>query len=419
MDEGSPSPGGASFCPSCGHRQTEDGAYCSACGIALHSVAGESQRRWLPWLIASIALIVAAVGITIGVLAFTEEDPPVAQPVASSTTTETTRPATSTTTTSTTTTLPQLSDAEIAAEFGDAVFRIETTGCNYEGVGSGFAIDSNHIVTNRHVVSIDATPSINTRDGSRFTGRVIGWEERPDIAVVEVDRDLTKWLDWTNADSLTEGQHLVSLGYPLPDHDFSATPGAIVSFVTEGTHRSGIRSDAPLDRGNSGGPSLISDGRIAGIVTEMDLNLDGFQFVPIIATTDEVAETIEWILAHPSRPVVNCDEIDSGNEPYVPEIPPAPARPAYDHPEPPFYTVIFGSMSVASATYEEAWDRAYELERQYGFGTSVLLSNDFSSLKPGYWVIYAGVFYDRAPAIEIAEELRMYGIDAYAKQVTW
>ena len=76
-------------------------------------------------------------------------------------------------------------------------------------------------------------------------------------------------------------------------------------------------------------------------------------------------------------------------------------------------------MSVVSATYEDAWDRAYELERQYGFEPSVLFSNDFSSLKPGYWVIYAGVFYDRDPAIAVADEMRMYGIDAYAKQVTW
>lgn len=420
MDDGSPSAAGGTYCPSCGQHQTDAGAFCSACGNALHPVDGDSGRRWLPWLIASIALVVAAIGITIGVLALVEEDTPVAQPAPSTTSTDSTQPSTSTTaTTSTTTSIPEMSDAQIASEFGDAVFRIETTGCGYEGVGSGFAIDSNHIVTNQHVVNIDPTPSINTRDGSRFTGRVIGWEANPDVAVIEVDRDLTKWFDWTNAETLTEGQHLVSLGYPLPDHDFSATPGAIVSFITEGTHRAGIRSDAPLDRGNSGGPSLISDGRVAGIVTEMDLNLDGFQFVPIIVTTDEVAETIEWILAHPSRPVVNCDEIEPGNPPYAPEFPPAPDRPPYDHPEPPFYTVILGSMSVASTTYEDAWDRAYELERQYGFDTSVLLSNDFSSLKPGYWVIYAGVFYDREPAIEIADELRMYGIDAYAKQVTW
>jgi hypothetical protein len=310
-------------------------------------------------------------------------------------------------------------DAEIAAEYGDAVFKIETSGCGYVGTGSGFAIDAHHIVTNRHVVDIDATPSINTRSGDRFTGRVIGWEEIPDIAVIEVDRDLTKWLDWTGADSLTEGQRLVSLGYPLPDHDFSVTPGVIVSFVTEGTHRSGIRSDAQLDRGNSGGPSLISDGRIAGVVTEMDLNVDGFQYVPIIMTTDEVAETIEWILQHPSLPTADCDAVDTAVPPSAPGIPPVPDRPSYDHPEPPFYTVILGSMSVASATYEDAWNRAYELERQYGFEPSVLLSNDFSSLKPGYWVIYVGVFYDRDPAIAIAEEMRVYGIDAYAKQVTW
>ena len=418
MDDNSQMSTDGQFCSSCGHHQVDQGQFCSSCGASLRASNPRPSRRWLPWLVAAIAVVVALVGMAIGFVALTQDEEPVALPPSTATSTaapETTAASTSTTTT----TAPVLDDAEIAAEYGDAVFRIETTGCGYEGIGSGFAIDAHHIVTNRHVVDIDATPSINTRTGARFTGRVIGWEEIPDIAVIEVDRDLTKWLDWTVADSLTEGQRLVSLGYPLPNHDFSVTPGVIVSFVTEGTHRSGIRSDAQLDRGNSGGPSLILDGRVAGVVTEMDLNVDGFQYVPIIVTTDEVAETIEWILQHPSSPRVDCDSVDSGIAPGSPGVPPVPDRPSYDHPEPPFYTVILGSMSVVSATYEDAWDRAYELERQYGFETSVLFSNDFSSLKPGYWVIYAGVFYDRDPAIAIADEMRMYGIDAYAKQVTW
>ena len=360
--------------------------------------------------------MVAVVGIAVGYVALTQDSEPSA---ASSTSSSTTIASSTTTTVPPSTVVPAYSDAEIGAEYGDAVFKIETTGCGYTGTGSGFAIDDHHIVTNRHVVDIDATPSINTRTGARFTGRVIGWEEQPDIAVIEVDRNLTKWIDWTSADTLIEGQNLVSLGYPLPDHDFTVTPGVILSFVTQGYHRVAIRSDAQLDRGNSGGPSLVADGRVAGVVTQMDLNQDGFQFVPIIMTTDEVLETVESILRHPSTPTVDCDSIDSGVPPYSPGVPTVPDLPEYDHPVPPFYTVILASMATSNANRQDAVERANELSWQYGLETGVLYSNDFNSLTPGYWVVYTGVFYDRDPAIALAADMVRYGIDAYAKQVTW
>lgn len=370
----------------------------------------------MPWLVAILAALVVVVGVAVGYVALTGDDEPTA---ASSTSSSSTVGSTTSTTTAASTTVPSYSDAEIGAEYGDAVFKIETTGCGYTGTGSGFAIDEHHIVTNRHVVDTDATPSINTRTGDRFTGRVIGWEDQPDIAVIEVDRSLTKWMDWTSADTLVEGQNLVSLGYPLPDHDFTVTPGVILSFVTQGYHRVAIRSDAQLDRGNSGGPSLVGDGRVAGVVTEMDLNQDGFQYVPIIMTTDEVLETVESILRHPTTPVVDCDSLDSGTPPGFPGAPSVPDLPGYDYPEPPFYTVILASMSTSSATPQDAVDRANELSWQYGIETGVLYSNDFGSLTPGYWVVYTGVFYDRDSARALADDMVRYGIDAYAKQVTW
>lgn len=363
-----------------------------------------------------LALGVAVVGIGVGYVALSGDDEPSA---ASSTPSSLTIAATTTTTVAESTTAPGYSDAEIGAEYGDAVFKIETTGCGYTGTGSGFAIDEHHIVTNRHVVDIDASPSINTRTGDRFTGRVIGWEDQPDIAVIEVDRSLTKWMDWTSADTLVEGQNLVSLGYPLPDHDFTVTPGVILSFVTQGYHRVAIRSDAQLDRGNSGGPSLVADGRVAGVVTEMDLNQDGFQFVPIIMTTDEVRETVESILRHPATPTVDCNSLDSGIPPSTPDVPTVPLPPAYEHPVPPFYTVILASMATSGATPQDAVDRANELSWQYGLETGVLLSDDFSSLKRGYWVVYTGVFYDRTSAIDYANYLKSLGIDCYARHVTW
>ena len=383
--------------------------------------AGSPQGRSVsPWILAAVAAVVVLVGLGIGFLAFGGDDADT-DVVAAETTVTTQADTVETTTTST---LPAVvaiidfDDAELAAEFGDAVYKISTSGCNASGIGTGFAIDEHHIVTNRHVVDIDTTPMIHTRDGEQFPGRVIGWEEDPDIAVIEVDRRLPMTLEWVDTDTLAEGERMVSLGYPLPDHDFSVTSGHIVSFVTEGTQRTGIRGDAALDRGNSGGPSLTSDGRVAGVVTYMDINPDGFQFVPIVISANEVSETVDWIIAHPSTPTVNCNTA-SPTFVAAPALPAVPSEPSYEYPGPSFYTVVVASMKTANASNQDAINRANELARDHGLVTAVLLSDNFSSMTPGYWVVYTGAWDERTGAIDRATYLRIIGVDgAYAKKVT-
>jgi hypothetical protein len=306
-----------------------------------------------------------------------------------------------------------MDSAALAAAYSDAVFKIETTGCGYEGVGTGFAIDANHVVTNRHVVEIDPTPTILTRTGERLAGHVIGWEEDPDIAVIRLTSSVDTWLGWAATGALTEGDQLVSLGYPLPDHDFTVTPGVIMSFVMEGAHRAGIRSDAQLDRGNSGGPSLITDGSVAGVVTYIDLNLDGFRLVPVIMTGGDVSSTVDRIIANPATSVADCSTIDGDEWGRGFQ----PSDPGYAYPVTPFYTVVLSSLQTGSMTYQGALNRADSLAATYGISTGVLLSDDFSSLAPGFWVVYTGVWYDRLLALDWAEYARSIGIDSYARQI--
>ena len=220
-----------------------------------------------------------------------------------STTTTTTEPPTST--------APILiaktyKPAELAATFGDAVFRVETQGCGYEGIGSAFAISDHHLVTNWHVVATDVTPVLRSRSGATITGRVIGWSEDPDVAVIEVQSDLEVLLEWAETSDLAEGTELASLGYPLPDHDFSVIPGAVLSFVRKGNRPVAIRTDASVDRGSSGGPALTDQGTVAGVVTQIDLNWEGFQFVPLIVTYEALGDTIDNIVKRPTRPNSDC-----------------------------------------------------------------------------------------------------------------
>jgi hypothetical protein len=195
---------------------------------------------------------------------------------------------------------------ELVAEFGDAVFRVESLGCDEFWTGTAFAIDEHHLVTNHHVVSNSTRPNLVNRDGDRIPGTVIGWSERPDVAVIQVDETLDLWLEWAPTDELRVGQSLVALGYPVPDTDFTATPGSILSFQARTGVREAIRTNAALDRGNSGGPALDAHGRVIGVVTEMAPNLDGFQLVPLIFTHDTLDDLIAEYLDAPDEPAADC-----------------------------------------------------------------------------------------------------------------
>jgi S1-C subfamily serine protease len=233
-------------------------------------------------------------------------------------------PTSSTETTSTTDAVALVLTAEeLVARFGDAVWRVETYGCDEIWTGTAFAIDDHHLITNHHVVANSTRPVLEGRDGSLVEGTVIGWAERPDVAVIRVEVPLDLWLDWAPTDDLREGQSLVALGYPVPDTVFTATPGSIMSFQARTGVREAVRTNAALDRGNSGGPALDSQGRVIGVVTEMAPNLGGFQLVPLVFTHAALADLIDGILAAPGEPDVECPDsgwLDgSGPEPAEPD----------------------------------------------------------------------------------------------------
>lgn len=298
------------YCPRCGNYSGDTTArHCSNCGLSLVQPAppAPGSRTALIAAFVVVALAVTGAGAW-GIVTLLAPTPaalsaPVAAPTVSPS--ETTTPSAEPTTEEPTAPA-ELSDAELAAQWGGSVLRVETSGCGVDGSGSGFVIDESHVVTNHHVVATDPTPQLVTRDGQRFDGRVIGWTESPDVAVIAVQAALPAAFQWAAASELTEGQHLVGLGYPVPETVFSVTPASIVSFQVRDGVRQAIRADGALDRGNSGGPALTSEGRVAGVVTEMEANVNGFQLVPLLFTTDALRPTVESIIAAPKTVEAEC-----------------------------------------------------------------------------------------------------------------
>lgn len=148
------------------------------------------------------------------------------------------------------------------------------TPLQYATAGSGFFInDKGYLVTNFHVVSQASSVKIQIPSFGReqFDVDIIGVCPDRDLALLKltdeslerIKKDIGKipYLEFGNSDLILRTQEILALGYPLGQERLKSTLG-----IVSGRERAGfIQITAPLNPGNSGGPSLDSEGKIVGI----------------------------------------------------------------------------------------------------------------------------------------------------------
>jgi S1-C subfamily serine protease len=144
-----------------------------------------------------------------------------------------------------------------------AVVRIETSG----GLGTGFFIAPDTILTNVHVVAGNASVTVRRADGTTVSGRVDATATELDIAIVHVSspNPSQATLKMGSAGQVRAGQEVIALGSPLGLQN-TVTRG-IVSAVREVGGLTLVQTDAAINPGNSGGPLMDRLGRVIGIAT--------------------------------------------------------------------------------------------------------------------------------------------------------
>ncbi|MBB24081.1 MAG: serine protease [Geminicoccus sp.] len=141
-----------------------------------------------------------------------------------------------------------------------------------QSLGSGFIIDpSGIIVTNNHVIEGADTITITLHDDTQFKGKLLGTDERTDLAVVKIDPGETvlKATSWADSDVARVGDWIVAIGNPF-GLGSTVTAGIISAKarnINSGPYDNFIQTDASINRGNSGGPSFSMDGRVVGVNT--------------------------------------------------------------------------------------------------------------------------------------------------------
>jgi serine protease Do len=139
-----------------------------------------------------------------------------------------------------------------------------------EAQGSGFFIDAEHIVTNNHVVEDASEIKVRLNNGREVTATLVGADPLTDLAVLKVAPVKGQaFVQFAEEVDLRVGDWVLAVGNPF-GLGGSVTSG-IVSAIG-GESRSGqfldfIQIDAPINRGNSGGPTFDLKGRVVGVNT--------------------------------------------------------------------------------------------------------------------------------------------------------
>ena len=142
-----------------------------------------------------------------------------------------------------------------------------------EAQGSGFFIDrEGHVVTNNHVVEGADSVRIVLNGGDELEAEIVGVDPLTDLAVLKVKAPANQpFVQFAEDVNLRVGDYVVAVGNPF-GLSGTVTSGIVSALGREGFGQSGqftdfIQIDAPINRGNSGGPTFDLKGRVVGVNT--------------------------------------------------------------------------------------------------------------------------------------------------------
>ncbi len=136
-------------------------------------------------------------------------------------------------------------------------------------LGSGFIIDpTGYIVTNNHVIADADQISVTLNDGTTLPARLIGRDEKTDLALLKVSpKKPLPAAKFGDSDHARIGDWVIAIGNPFGLG--STVTAGIVSArnrdIEAGPYDDFIQTDAPINRGNSGGPLFDMDGNVVGV----------------------------------------------------------------------------------------------------------------------------------------------------------
>ncbi len=148
-----------------------------------------------------------------------------------------------------------------------------------KSLGSGFIIsEDGYVLTNHHVVRNADEIIVRLQDRRELEAKLIGSDERSDIALLKVNADDLPVVKIGSEKSLEVGEWVLAIGSPF-GFDHSVTAGIVSAMgrsLPSDNYVSFIQTDVAINPGNSGGPLFNLDGQVVGINSQIYSRTGGF-----------------------------------------------------------------------------------------------------------------------------------------------
>ncbi len=140
-----------------------------------------------------------------------------------------------------------------------------------QAMGSGFIIDAEgYVVTNNHVIAEATAVAIVLEDGRRLDATIVGRDDMIDLALLKVEStEPLPYLTFGDSDAVRVGDWTIAVGNPF-GLGGTVTAGIVSARgrdINSGPYDDYLQIDAPINRGNSGGPTFDVHGNVIGINT--------------------------------------------------------------------------------------------------------------------------------------------------------
>jgi Do/DeqQ family serine protease len=169
---------------------------------------------------------------------------------------------------------PFMDDPFFRQFFGDRNMPQQQAPQQRQGLGSGVIIDANgYILTNHHVIDGAEQIKVDLNDGRSFDAKLVGADPPSDLAVLKVDVSGLPVLVLGDSDRARVGDVVLAIGNPLGVGQ-TVTMGIISAKgrqtgLSNGSFEDFLQTDAPINRGNSGGALVSTNSELIGINSQI------------------------------------------------------------------------------------------------------------------------------------------------------
>ena len=164
------------------------------------------------------------------------------------------------------------------------------------GQGSGFIVSKDgFIVTNAHVVADADEVTVTLTDKREFKAKVMGTDQRTDVAVLKIEAAGLPVVNIGNSDKLRVGEWVMAIGSPFGLEN-TVTAGIVSAKQRDtGDYLPFIQTDVAINPGNSGGPLLNMRGEVIGINSQIYSRSGGFMGISFSIPIDEAMRVAEQL----------------------------------------------------------------------------------------------------------------------------